>query len=85
VISGFLITEHLGRELAESGGISFGAFYARRARRLLPSQTKGAPNPANLEDWTPIGPRKRDPVTDSVLVLFRGLVTVSRPIGGILF
>ena len=37
VISGFLITEHLGRELFESGQISFGAFYARRARRLLPS------------------------------------------------
>ncbi len=37
VISGFLITDHLGRELAEKGGISFGAFYARRARRLLPS------------------------------------------------
>jgi peptidoglycan/LPS O-acetylase OafA/YrhL len=37
VISGFLITEHLGRELAVSGRISFGAFYARRARRLLPS------------------------------------------------
>ena len=37
VISGFLITDHLGRELTEGGGISFGAFYARRARRLLPS------------------------------------------------
>ncbi len=37
VISGFLITDHLGRELAGRGGISFGAFYARRARRLLPS------------------------------------------------
>jgi peptidoglycan/LPS O-acetylase OafA/YrhL len=37
VISGYLITQHLSRELAESSGISFGAFYARRARRLLPS------------------------------------------------
>jgi peptidoglycan/LPS O-acetylase OafA/YrhL len=37
VISGFLITDHLSRELAERGKISFGAFYARRARRLLPS------------------------------------------------
>jgi peptidoglycan/LPS O-acetylase OafA/YrhL len=37
VISGYLITEHLGRELTASGRISFGAFYARRARRLLPS------------------------------------------------
>ncbi len=37
VISGFLITDHLVRELAERGGVAFGAFYARRARRLLPS------------------------------------------------
>jgi peptidoglycan/LPS O-acetylase OafA/YrhL len=37
VISGFLITDHLRRELADKGGISFGSFYARRARRLLPS------------------------------------------------
>jgi peptidoglycan/LPS O-acetylase OafA/YrhL len=37
VISRFLITDHLSRELTEKGGISFGAFYARRARRLLPS------------------------------------------------
>ena len=37
VISGFLITDHLRRELADEGGISFGTFYARRARRLLPS------------------------------------------------
>jgi len=37
VISGFLITDHLSRELREKGKISFGTFYARRARRLLPS------------------------------------------------
>jgi peptidoglycan/LPS O-acetylase OafA/YrhL len=37
VISGFLITDHLSRELAQKGGISCGGFYARRARRLLPS------------------------------------------------
>jgi peptidoglycan/LPS O-acetylase OafA/YrhL len=37
VISGFLITDHLGRELGQRGGIAFGTFYARRARRLLPS------------------------------------------------
>lgn len=37
VISGFLITDHLVRELGNEGRISFGAFYGRRARRLLPS------------------------------------------------
>lgn len=37
VISGFLITAHLLRELDATGRIRFGAFYARRARRLLPA------------------------------------------------
>ncbi|MBP1135642.1 peptidoglycan/LPS O-acetylase OafA/YrhL [Arthrobacter sp. PvP023] len=37
VISGYLITQHLGRELNSSGSIRLGAFYARRAKRLLPA------------------------------------------------
>jgi peptidoglycan/LPS O-acetylase OafA/YrhL len=37
VISGFLITSHLGKELAESGRVRLGRFYARRIRRLLPA------------------------------------------------
>ncbi len=37
VISGFLITSHLLREVARSGRIRFAAFWARRARRLLPA------------------------------------------------
>ncbi len=36
VISGFLITGLLTRELRQHGGISLAGFYARRARRLLP-------------------------------------------------
>jgi peptidoglycan/LPS O-acetylase OafA/YrhL len=39
VISGFLITGILIRELARTGRISIGAFYARRARRILPAAT----------------------------------------------
>lgn len=39
VISGFLITSLLLRELARSGTISITGFYARRARRLLPAAT----------------------------------------------
>lgn len=39
VISGFLITAHLLRELEGSGRIRLGRFYARRARRLLPVAT----------------------------------------------
>lgn len=37
VISGFLITGHLLREVERSGTVSLGAFWARRARRLLPA------------------------------------------------
>ncbi|SDX49808.1 Peptidoglycan/LPS O-acetylase OafA/YrhL, contains acyltransferase and SGNH-hydrolase domains [Modestobacter sp. DSM 44400] len=37
VISGFLITSHLHRELLTRGTVSLRAFYARRARRLLPA------------------------------------------------
>jgi peptidoglycan/LPS O-acetylase OafA/YrhL len=37
VISGFLISTHLLESLQNRGGIGYGAFYARRARRLLPA------------------------------------------------
>lgn len=37
VISGFLITSHLLREVTATGRIRLGAFYARRIRRLLPA------------------------------------------------
>jgi peptidoglycan/LPS O-acetylase OafA/YrhL len=37
VISGFLISTHLLEGLRDRGGIEFGAFYARRVRRLLPA------------------------------------------------
>lgn len=37
VISGYLITSHMWREAVETGGIRLGRFWARRARRLLPS------------------------------------------------
>src|SRR5579862_2275027 len=37
VISGYLITSLLWKELSGEGRLSFAGFYARRARRLLPS------------------------------------------------
>lgn len=37
VISGFLITSHLSKELFSSGRVQLRQFYARRARRLLPA------------------------------------------------
>lgn len=37
VISGFLITGHLVKEITRTGGVQLGAFYARRVRRLLPA------------------------------------------------
>ena len=36
VISGFVITAMLLRELGRSGHLSFSSFYARRVRRILP-------------------------------------------------
>jgi len=37
VISGYLITRHLQQEIDRSGAVDLWAFYARRARRLLPA------------------------------------------------
>nr|WP_253941391.1 acyltransferase family protein [Microbacterium sp. SYP-A9085] len=37
VISGYLITAHIWRELSTTGGVRLGQFWARRARRLLPA------------------------------------------------
>lgn len=37
VISGFLITSHLAKELRSTGRIRLASFYARRIRRLLPA------------------------------------------------
>jgi len=39
VVSGYLITSLLAKELNSSGGINLSRFYARRARRLLPALT----------------------------------------------
>ncbi|MDQ3577890.1 MAG: acyltransferase [Actinomycetota bacterium] len=37
VISGFLISSHLDREILRTGRVRLGRFYARRVRRLLPA------------------------------------------------
>src|SRR5689334_793594 len=37
VISGFLITNLIAREILETGRLRLGQFYLRRARRLLPA------------------------------------------------
>ncbi|WP_308796884.1 acyltransferase family protein [Agromyces silvae] len=37
VISGFLITSHIWREIDQTGRLRFAQFYARRARRILPA------------------------------------------------
>ncbi len=39
VISGFLISQLLFREIDRNGNVSLGDFYARRARRILPAAT----------------------------------------------
>ena len=42
VLSGFLITSLLLAEAARTGTVALGAFWARRARRLLPGAARGA-------------------------------------------
>lgn len=37
VISGFLITSHLRREVDATGGVKLARFWAKRAKRLLPA------------------------------------------------
>src|SRR3954451_21636717 len=37
VVSGFLITAHLVREIDRDGRVDLGGFWARRARRILPA------------------------------------------------
>jgi peptidoglycan/LPS O-acetylase OafA/YrhL len=39
VLSGYLITDLLVREIEDTGRLSLAGFYARRARRLLPAST----------------------------------------------
>jgi len=36
VISGFLISSHMYKEVVSTGGVKIGRFWARRVRRLLP-------------------------------------------------
>jgi peptidoglycan/LPS O-acetylase OafA/YrhL len=59
-LSGYLITGLLLGEWADHGGISFGAFYLRRARRLLPALIillvvagTAAAVRGELENWLP--------------------------------
>jgi peptidoglycan/LPS O-acetylase OafA/YrhL len=56
VISGYLITSHLLRERDRRGGVALGAFWARRARRLLPAAllvllVSGALAAAFIPEW----------------------------------
>ena len=57
VISGYLITGHLVREVASTGRVDLPGFYARRARRLLPAAsltlvTVGAATYVWMPRWT---------------------------------
>ncbi|WP_368844167.1 acyltransferase family protein [Microbacterium sp. B19] len=42
VLSGFLITDHLVREVRSRGRVSLPQFWARRARRLLPADSSSS-------------------------------------------
>ncbi|BBH17402.1 acyltransferase [Nocardioides baekrokdamisoli] len=69
VISGYLITAHLLTERERHGRIHFGAFWARRARRLLPAAyTVIVVSAIGVLLWIPLGER---------VVNFRELVASS--------
>lgn len=55
VISGYLITSHLVREAAQTGRVRLGAFWAARARRILPASLVAiAATIAVTAWWAPI-------------------------------
>ncbi|GAA4804807.1 acyltransferase family protein [Nocardioides caeni] len=59
VISGFLITSLMVREVERSGRLRLGAFWARRARRLLPASTLVLAFSALVTLlWLPVAERK---------------------------
>ncbi|SDF24298.1 Peptidoglycan/LPS O-acetylase OafA/YrhL, contains acyltransferase and SGNH-hydrolase domains [Blastococcus aurantiacus] len=66
VISGFLITSLLVRERSRTGRISFRAFYARRARRLLPAALVALAATTVAAYLVFLGGRFRETVTDVV-------------------
>ena len=70
VISGFLITGLLVRERARTGRISFRAFYARRARRLLPAAVTTLVVTTAAAWLIFLDGRFRETVTDGLWALF---------------
>ncbi len=65
VLSGYLITRLLIDELARSGRVRFAAFYARRARRLLPAAAVAIAGIGGLTVWLG-NPLERAVVADDV-------------------
>ena len=47
VLSGFLITGLLWREIGSAGRVDFASFYGRRARRLLPGRSSCSAQPCS--------------------------------------
>jgi peptidoglycan/LPS O-acetylase OafA/YrhL len=72
VISGFVITQMLLRELQRTGGLNFSDFYTRRARRILPALAVlilvVAPVSALL--LSPLGPQEATARTSVAAALF---------------
>lgn len=83
VVSGFVITGLLLRELAASGRVSLGRFYARRVRRLLPALALVTSVTAILA-WALL-PLQRQSATGRTGVaasVFLGNVEIMRSTGG---
>src|SRR5262249_54912752 len=70
VVSGFLITGLLWRELTETGRVRFASFYARRARRLLPAAMLVLALTVLASAWWLPPLRARSVMHDAVAVAF---------------
>ncbi len=70
VVSGFLITSLLLREATTTGAVRIGAFYARRARRILPAATVTLVATTAAAWWLLPLPRARDVATDALWSAF---------------
>lgn len=84
VISGFVIGAMLLRQFARTGGLSFGGFYTRRARRLLPALAllTTVTALAAIALLGPLGPQRQSGRTGIAASLFSANIQLSRVPGG---
>jgi peptidoglycan/LPS O-acetylase OafA/YrhL len=84
VISGFVISAMLQRELGTTGGLGFASFYTRRFRRLLPALAVATTFVAlaSILLLSPLGPQQATLRTGVAATLFAANVQLSQADGG---